>query len=295
VSRLRRLVGSLLPRSRRRRAAFAWVRLRTPTGRLRMLPDFLVIGAQRCGTSSLYRYLGTHPQVAASFRKETEFFSVRYDYGLAWYRAHFPLEVRRAFAERLSGRRLQAFEATPDYLFHPLAAERAAELVPNARLVALLRDPVERAFSHYRHSVRLGRERLDFASALAAEPERLAGEEERLRQDSSYRAPSYLSFSYCARGLYAEQLERWLERYPRERLLVVRSEDFFSDPPRRYSEILRFLELPDTMPPGFRNYSYREPTTPAAAMDSALRAELQSRFAAHNRRLEDLLGRRLGW
>ncbi len=292
---LRRWVRARTRLETRRRIALARLELRRPTNRLRLLPDFLVLGGQRCGTSSLFQYLARHPWVGRPLRKETEYLSVRHDLGLAWYRAHFPVTARRTLA-RLRGRDLLTFEATPDYLFHPLAAERGAALLPRARLVALLRDPVERAWSHYRHVVRLGREPLDFESALDAEDERLAGEVERLRSDPRYRGAPFLLYSYQARGDYAEHLEPWLKRYPRQGVLVVRSEDFFTDTPRWYRRILEFLGLPLILPPEFHNFSYTRSTPRrAAGMPAAARRRLEKRFAPANRRLAELLGRDPGW
>ena len=190
----------------RHRVAQWRVQARTPTGRWRRLPDLLVIGGQRCGTSTLYRHLGRHPDVSPSLRKEVEYFSRRYDRGDRWYRAHFALDVQR---DRLS------FEATPDYLFHPLAAARAATVVPDARLVVMLRDPVARAWSHYHHMVGLGHEHLDFDAAVTAEPDRCADDLARLADNPLHDPVALLRYSYVARGRYAEQLARWFEHFPR--------------------------------------------------------------------------------
>jgi len=293
---------SRLTFKQRRRIALARLALRRPTARLRLLPDFLVIGAQRCGTSSLFKYLIQHPCVGRPLRKEIEYFTVRFHEGPTWYRAHFPLRARRVKA-RAAGCDLRTFEATPDYLFFPGAAERAAQVLPDARLVALLRDPVERAWSHYRHVVRLGREPLGFDEAIEAEAERLSGESERALADPRYPARSLRLHSYAARGRYAEHLEPWIDRYGRERLLVVRAEDLFAEPEARYREILRFLDLPVALPREFRNFSYPARTVEGGAAGAAAgsavpeptAARLRTHFAPHNRRLEELLGRELGW
>jgi len=296
-------VRARLTFKQRRRIALARVALRRPTAPLRLLPDFLVIGAQRCGTSSLFRYLAQHPWVGRPLRKEVEYFTVRFHEGPDWYRAHFPLRLRRTKA-RLVGCDLRTFEATPDYLFFPGAAERAAELLPEARLVALLRDPVERAWSHYRHVVRLGREPLGFDEAIEAEPERLAGEVERAGADPAYPARSLRLHSYAARGRYAEHLAPWIERYGRERLLVVRAEDLFAEPETTYLEILRFLGLPGAMPRDFRNFSYPAASGGGGAARHAAAgspapeptaARLRAYFAPYNRELGALLDRELGW
>src|SRR5438093_4320202 len=134
----------------------------TPTSKLRVLPDFLIIGAQRAGTTSLYRYLSRHPAVApAVLAKGAHYFDTAFDRGLPWYRGHFPT---RMTAERIRAREgtFATGEGSPYYLFHPLAAERIAAALPGVKLVALLRDPVERASSHWVHEAERGFEQLSF-------------------------------------------------------------------------------------------------------------------------------------
>src|SRR5947209_1159841 len=140
----------------------------------RALPDFLIIGAQKAGTTSLYRYLAAHPDIVASTRKEVHFFDINFWRGEWWYRSLFPLRRRLQRRPPLRNRPAITGEASPYYLFHPFAPERAAQLLPDAKLIVLLRDPVERAWSHYRHEVANGRETMTFPDALAAEPARLA-------------------------------------------------------------------------------------------------------------------------
>ena len=196
--------------------------VRRATSPLRALPDFLIIGAQRAGSSSLFAYVCAHPSVAEPTHKEIHFFDNNWFRGLDWYRRYFPLRAR--MGGRITG------EASPYYLFHPAAAGRVAETLPDVRLIAVLRDPVERAYSAYQLARRQGHETLEFEEALAREVERLAGEEERILADPRYASVAHRRFSYRTRGLYAEQLERWYERFPREQLLVVRSEDLFAEP-----------------------------------------------------------------
>ena len=272
---------SRVPVGVRHRIAMARLRYRIPTGRWRRLPDAMVIGAQRAGTSSLYRYLAAHPKVSASFRKEVEYFSRHEHLGERWYRAHFGLEV---------GRRWLTFEATPDYLFHPLAAQRARALVPDAKLVVLLRDPAARAASHHRHMVRLGYETLDLDAALDAEPGRCGADLSRLAVDPGHDPKALLRFSYVARGRYAEQLRRWFDHFPRDQFLVIRSEDLFDDPARSFATIVEFLGLPVWQPPSFRNAS-RPPGGPGGdEMGPGTEARLRETFRAPNAALVDLLG-----
>ena len=247
----------------------------------RPLPDFLVIGAQKAGTTALYAYLRWHPELTGPSWKEVSFFDRHWWRGERWYRGQFP--IRRA--------RMLVGEASPSYLFHPLAPERARAVVPNAKLVALLRDPVERAYSQYQHEVALGREPLSFEDALAAEEERTGGEVERLVADPRAFSRPWWGHTYAARGLYAEQLERWLAFFPREQLLVLTTDELGERPAETYASVLAFLgatqhELDDYPRVFDRDY---------APMRAETRAQLAARFAEPNRKLEALLGRELGW
>lgn len=275
----------------RRRVARWRLQARRPTGFLRGLPDLLIIGAQRCGTSSLYTYLGQHPQVSPSIRKEIEFFSTRYGEGINWYRAHFPLR----FASHSF-----TFEATPDYLLHPLAAERARSLVPEAKVIAMLRDPVDRAYSQYQHNRRLGNEPLSFAQALEAEPSRVAGEFERLVAEPAYSGTSLRRYGYVARGKYYEQVRRWTEAYPADQILFIRSEDFFAAPDLVYAGVLRFLGLPEAKLAEFRNHSIRPVNTltkslPVEELGDSIRDRLVEVFAEDTERVYELVNRDYGW
>jgi hypothetical protein len=264
----------------------------TATAAIRPLPDYLIVGGQRCGTTALHDLLARHPLIGAAHVKEVHFFDLQFDRGERWYRGHFPNDARRALAVRRHGGRVVCGEASPYYLFHPLAPGRVARILPEVRVIAMVRDPVARAVSHYHHEVALGAESLQLQEALAAEQERLAGEEERILADPGYAGFAHQHHSYVARGRYLGQLERWAEHVPAERTLVVRSEDFFEQPQDVVAQVLRFLDLPPMTVPASgtsRNAaSY-------SGIDGASEAWLRERFAEDNRRLEGYLGRELGW
>ena len=260
------------------------------TRRARILPAFLLIGAQRAGTTSLFYSLRRHPHVGRPGTKEVHFFDDQFWRGVDWYRSFFATAAERRLA-RLRGGDLVSGEATPYYLFHPAVPERVASTIPAALLVVLLRDPVDRAYSHYRKMRRMSLERLSFEEALDAEEERLAGEEERLLADPRYRSRHHRRHAYVGRGLYADQLERWLAHFPREQLLVLRAEDFFERPAEIYAETLDFLGLRTWRPPDFEP---RNPTT-SSPLAPNLRARLEERFEEPNARLARLLGRDLRW
>lgn len=247
-----------------------WWRYRRLTSRFRRLPELLIIGAQRSGSTSTYSYLVQHPRIRKAWRKEVRYFDSARNYanGEAWYRTHFSLR----------GPGTLAVEATPEYIFHPDAPVRMARLVPQARLIALLRDPVERAISHYHHSARLGHESRDIETAMAEQP---------AARPASLRAIN----SYLARGLYAEQLEAVLQCFPRDQLLVLASEELFDDATAAMAHILGFVGLS----PAPMDVSARKSAGQYAAAPPALRARLVEFFRPHNARLYDLLGRDLGW
>lgn len=260
------------------------------TARARPLPDFLVIGAQKAGTTALYAYLRWHPQVTGPAWKEVSFFDRHYGRGEAWYRGQFPSRPWLWLTGGRSGSRPLVGEASPSYVLHPHAPDRVHALVPQARLVVLLRNPVDRALSHYHHEVALGREPLSFEEALEQEPERVDGELGRLG-DTSYFSHAWWDFTYLARGRYAEQLERWLAVFPREQLLVLASEQLRRDPAATYARVLEHLgagphDLPSYPPIFEREY---------APMKQATRLRLEQYYAPHNERLSVLLGEDLGW
>jgi hypothetical protein len=250
----------------------------------RLSPRFLIIGEMKCGTTSLFSHLCGHPAVLRPFKKETFFFDVHYERGVGWYRSHFPL-ARHARDGQITG------EATAYYLFHPLARHRIHAFDPEIRLIAVLRDPVERALSHYHHARSKGREPLSFEDALDAEDERLRGESERIAVEAGYRSFSHINHSYVARGRYAEQLEEWLEVFPREQLLVLRSEDLFERPREIVNDALTFLGLPETDLTSYPALNTRE----YGSMSAETRARLTAYFDEPNRRLVELVGRDFNW
>jgi Sulfotransferase domain len=205
------------------------------------MPDFLIVGAQKSGTSSLYYYLAQHPQVVTVPHKEIQFFSVHYAQGWDWYRSQLGLNSPDRTdepADKLYG------EATPYYLFHPLVPQRVYQHIPQVKLIILLRNPVDRAISHYHHEVKLGFERATLEEAIALEPDRLRGEIAKMTADPTYHSHNLQHYSYRSRGLYLEQLQRWMAYFPREQVLVLNSEEFYQQPSKILARVLDFLHLP---------------------------------------------------
>ena len=240
------------------------------------LPDFVVLGTQRGGTSFFYRLLTEHPLVRGAAAKELHFFDNKFAEGVGWY--------RRCFSEgkRIDGQRTITGEASPKYLFDPQVPERMARIVPEARLIALLRNPVDRAYSHYQLEVGRGREARSFEEATQEEMTSAKGEGNTID----------VAHAYLRRGLYAEQLERFSFFANRDRLLVLKSENLFTRRLEVLGGVLRYLRLPSfesTLAPSPGGRPTYEPMNPDT------RRRLEGFFAPHNERLYDLLSTDFGW
>jgi Sulfotransferase domain len=240
------------------------------------LPDFVVIGTQKGGTSYFYSLLTEeHPLVRRAAAKELHFFDHKFAEGVGWY--------RRCFSEgrHVDGQRTITGEASPSYLFDPQVPERMAQIVPEARLIALLRNPVDRAYSHYQMEVRRGKEERSFEEATQEEMTSVEG------QGNTVDVPH----AYLRRGLYAEQLERFSYFANRDGLLAVKSENLFTRRLEVLERVLRFLRLPPfestlASPSGRLTYEPMDPDT---------RRRLEGFFAPHNEHLYDLLSTDFGW
>jgi hypothetical protein len=239
------------------------------------LPNFVVIGTQKGGTSFFYSLLTEHPLVRRAAAKELHFFDNKFAEGVGWYRRCF------SEGERVDGQRTITGEASPSYLFDPQVPERMARIVPEARLIALLRNPVDRAYSHYQMEVRRGKEGRSFEEATEQEITSAEGGENAVD----------VRYAYLARGLYAEQLERFSFFANREQLLVIESETLFTRRLEVLERVMTFLGLPPfestLAPPAGR--------APYEPMDPLTRRRLEGFFAPHNERLYDLLNTDFGW
>ena len=287
AGRARRALGWRLTRARRRSAWYA----RRGTTAIRLKPTFLVIGAQKSGTTSLHGYLADHPAILCATPKEVHYFDHAYHRGDRWYLAHFPLASRGIAARARIGGAPAVGEVTPAYLFNPLVPRRAHAFDPRLKLIAVLRDPVMRAYSQYQMQHRQGREPLSFEEALANEAALLPSELERIESDPFAPSETAQRIAYVARGRYAEQLERWLEVFPHEQLLVLTSEELLSEPMEAMSRIARFLAIPEHRSASYPLRGVKE----YSPMDPATRDRLALLFEPDNRRLERLLGRELDW
>jgi hypothetical protein len=238
------------------------------------LPDFIIIGAPKCGTTSLFEYLSLHDNVARPRRKEIHYFDENYERGEAWYRRQFP----HVEAPRITG------EATTAYLFNKDAPARAAALVPNAKLIAVLRDPVRRVISHYWHNQRRGRVNVDFETyftqALSPDADKQTNQ---ARQFIDYPVQW---------GFYKEQVERWFAQYAREQFLFLRFEDFVSDNAAQMQRVFDFLGLPPMAVDGAKVFNE---SAPYKMQDDAITRRLTDLYREKNAGLDKLIGPQFVW
>lgn len=263
----------------------------------RPVPDFLVIGTKRGGTTSLFNYLMMHPGILGLFpqsrgKKSTDYFFKELERGPWWYRSHFHTAPYRQRLESRLGHRPVGGEASPYYVWDPRIAARVREIAPGVRAILLLRDPVERAWSHYLERRENGVEPLGFGEALAAEPVRTEGELDRMLADPGYHSEPHDWYTYRARGVYLPQIHNWRESFPAEQLLILRSEDMYADVQGVFDGVCAFLGVPHHRLPTTRtfNASARKSSVPEPQ-----RGELAAYYREHNAALEDYLGWPLGW
>lgn len=252
------------------------------TASQRKLPNFLCIGAQKSGSSTLYWWLYQHPKISMSFDKESKFLDRHYNKGEQWYRHQFPL----ASSKKLAG------DNTPYYLFHPLVPERAYSLCPDAKVIMILRNPIDRALSQYQMECRKGREiHSSFEEAIEGELERISKAKSDLFADPLGYHHVFENTSYLSRGIYMDQIEQWLKYYRRDQMLILVSETFFNEPKRELEQVYDFLNIDQKLPTDFTTYNvfkYED-------MNPKTKSELSDFFRPHNKRLEEFLDRKLDW
>ena len=272
--------------AQKRRVNWAY---RKVTWQNRVLPDIIIVGAMKAGTTSLFAYLRQHPHLLPSFRKEIHFFDGglnpevdTFERGQRWYRAHFPLREDMGVWQK-------TFEASPFYIFNPLAPQRIFDLTPQTKIIALLRNPSERAVSHYFHEKRKNRETLPIREAFQKEEVRL----EQIVREEDYKSNAFIHQSYKKRGLYREQLERYFNLFPREQVLVIKSEDLYAEPGKCLKKVFEFAgvdadcKVENLVP---KNVAKNRSDVAPEVYD-----DLNTYFAPHNRALYELIGEDYGW
>ncbi len=245
----------------------------------RRAPDFLIIGAEKCGTTSLFQYLRQHPAVLPPLEKEIDFFDLEYEAGLDWYLAHFPPMPQQS--GWVTG------ETSANYFYSDVAPERIFQQFPDIQLVVILRQPVDRTISRYNMMVRNGAEKRSVEQAIE--------EEIRLIQQAATEDDiPWKVLNRCrhtGNSLYYYHLKRWFEVFPREQFLILQSENLFHQPEETLKQLYQSLGLshhPEQDYSKFNAGTY-------SPVNLAVRQQLSAFFAPHTQKLETLLNQSFNW
>ena len=258
------------------------------TGFIRVIPDFLVIGAKRCGTTSLYQHLPEHPCISKSPHDNMGFFNDNFHLGVNWYKSFFPTTFTRKKIKSKFGDFL-AFDVTTKYMEEESTANNVYQTKPNMKIIIILRNPVDRAYSQYHLSVRQTAERRSFEDVVEENMNRLnkeSHEHYEIKPKFSAKEDNYLK-----KGLYALQLRYWLKIFPRENILTVSTEEFESNQQIIYNKIFEFLniskfEVKNTKKMQKGNYP---------PIKSETRNLLLDYFRQHNHELFELINMKFDW
>ncbi len=256
-----------------------------------VLPHFIIIGAQKCGTTSLYEYLIKHPSIYPAAVKEVGFFDRYYNKGIKWYRTQFPSFFRKYYVKWVLNKDFITGEASTGYILNPHSLRRIKRIIPQANLILLLRNPVDRAYSHYKHTVRIGREPLSFEEAIEKEEERIGEALKQTRTNEHYYNFDIALYAYLHTGIYIDQIEVLLELFPKKQILILKSEDFNKDPSVIYKKVLHFLDVPISELTDSAKHNKGE----SIAMEDGTRKKLVDYFKPYNQRLYNYIGIDYGW
>ena len=262
-------------------------------GPLHVLPDYYIIGVVKGGTTSLHDYLIKHPCIQPPIGKEIDYFGQLYFRKQYWYRSSFPYKIQKFYAKKIQKKDFLTGEATPRYIEHPNVPERIKQLTPNAKFIVLLRNPIDRAYSHHNMNMTRKHETLSFEEAIDTEQDRIQGEYEKMKNDHKYFDWTYYLFAYKEHGKYIERLERWMKIFPREQFKIIKSEDLFEDPSTIYAEVLEFLNLPKwdlNEYPALKKRKYQKPN-----MNPETRKKLSEFFKPYNEKLYKFLNYDFEW
>ncbi len=290
---------------------FTWDKFyRKITNRFRMLPDFLIIGGAKSGTTSLFAHLVEHPNIIPGSMKEVFFFQYLSNNKTSFYRSHFPIKRKN----------LITCEATSTYFVHPLIPARVHKLLPLVKLIVVLRNPIERAYSEFNYTVNLGEQiTKNFEDVIKSELKRIEIENNNPELKIKNTNYHHFSFSHLRHGLYAQHLENWLKFFPKEQLLILNAKDLYNNLDNIVSETFDFLNLPkyqigsrieknkiDKIRPlgGHERNIYKNIDSKTRTlfnvqnypeMKSETRKFLQDFFRPHNEKLFEMIGRRFDW
>jgi len=258
------------------------------TGPLRVLPDFIIIGSMKCGTTSLYYDICEHPCASPAAYDEIGFFDSNFHLGLNWYRSMFPTKRRIEDIRRKEGVAITG-EDTPFYFWNPVAAKRIQKLLPNIKLITILRNPIDRAYSEYQDLVSSESNSPSFETFIE-------NEINTRRKDSSLITEENFEIfnqknSYLLKGIYVDQLKIWAGLFPKEQIFTLSTENLNSEPITALESVFQYLNLPDYK---IKN-TQRQKQKKYVPMNSQTRKILIEFFKPHNERLFKFIGKKFDW
>jgi|ETNmetMinimDraft_5_1059913.scaffolds.fasta_scaffold30479_2 hypothetical protein len=262
------------------------------TSSMHTLPDFLIIGAAKSGTTSLFEHLIKHPSVFPPLAQQPNFFTTHYQNGESWYRSYFPLTITKNLTQNIKKQKFLTGEASTQYYWYPHAPERTKLLLPNAKIILLLRNPIDRSYSQYQMEFNKGNEELSFfEDAIEVENKRIEDEYKKMLDNKNYYSKQYTIQSYLTKSIYVNFIQDWFKYFPREQFLFLNSDEFDSDTSKVYKKTLNFLELPEI---DLKKYEvYRE--AKYSEMNPNTRKKLSDFFKPHNEKLYKLIGENFNW
>jgi len=258
------------------------------TSPLRVLPDFFVIGVVRSGTTSLYHYLGQHPSIKRASYDELGYFDDNYHLGRNWYKSLFPTQYTKQKIQKKYGKFL-TYDVTPFYIYNPLVVKRIFEDFPNAKIIANLRNPIDRAYSNYTIAFQDGDITSTFEEVIQSEIDEIEKSKSKLN-DKSFLVDIFYE-KILARGFYVDQLKIWYDTFPKDQLLMISSEDFGKQTDNVLKEIFEFLDVPYVKIKDFKKQNERK----YLPMKNETRKLLVDYFKPHNKELFEFLGKKFEW
>ena len=256
-------------------------------GKFHVLPNFLICGSPRSGTTSLYEGLIEHPNIYRAKIKEISFFDVNSHRGKNWYQYHFPSKFDKIFTNS----KMITGEATPFYLIHPHAPSRIAKIIPNVKIILILRNPIDRAYSHYSSAFKNKKDDLSFEEAIQQENSRIINEKEKLINIPDYNSENFYKWSYFEQGIYYNYIIYWMKFFPKENFHIISSEEFFKNPTKNFNKLFNFLGISEFNYEKYIQYN----TGNYDSMKNSTRKYLSEFYKPHNEKLYELIGKNFNW
>ncbi len=268
------------------------------TNQFRSLPDFIIFGSGRAGTTSLYSYLIQHPYIVSATTDnsapvaDTHFFEYMTSNKTEWYKSHFPTNLYKSHLKRKYNHNILTGEFTSTYIWHPLVPKRIFNLLPNIKLIAILRNPVERAYSSYQQQLQYGFLDLTFEDVIKTELERM----ELSKTYANYKIDNpdfnnYVIPNIVRHGIYVDYLKNWYKVFPKEQILIVEANELNNQTGKTLENIFEFLKI--------TNFKIQDLTKANVGkynpMSKSTKQLLIDFYKPHNLRLYELLGRTFDW